>query len=79
MFCSQGCHNRFRGPHSDKTKEKMSIGRKLSYDTPEGLAERHLKSINRKLIVEGKPLLTQDDYYIEIPNVDDLDDDKINW
>jgi hypothetical protein len=57
----------------------MSIGRKLSYDTPEGLAERHLKSINRKLIVEGKPLLTQDDYYIEIPNVDDLDDDKINW
>jgi hypothetical protein len=57
----------------------MSIGRKLSYDTPIGLAERHLKAINRKLTVEGKPLLTQDDYYIEIPNVDDLDDDKINW
>jgi hypothetical protein len=57
----------------------MSIGRKLSYDTPIGLAERHLKAINRKLTVEGKPLLTQDDYYIEIPDVDDIDEDKINW
>jgi len=78
-FCSQGCHNRFRGPRSEETKAKISNSKREWYKTPDGMREKEKLIFNNKLKGEGKELITTEDYYIEIPDIDTLGDEKINW
>lgn len=79
-FCSQSCHNIFRGPRSEETKEKIAQTKREYYQTPRGLAERDKISMNHKLRAEGRDIIGQEDYYIEIPDIDSLtDEEKINW
>jgi hypothetical protein len=79
-FCSQGCHNRFRGARSDETKAKLSESKKKWYQTPDGMREKEKLILNTKLRAEGRETITTEDYYIEIPDMDSLDDEeKINW
>ena len=79
-FCSQGCHNRFRGARSEETKAKISETKREYYQTPRGLAEKEKLILNNKLRAEGRDNITIDDFYIEIPDIDSLtDEEKINW
>lgn len=80
MFCSQGCHNRFRGPRSEETKKKIGEAHRQWYQTPDGMREKEKLKLNTKLRSEGRETITTEDYYIEIPDIDSLsDEEKINW
>lgn len=73
-FCSQGCHNRHRGPMSDETKSKLSESKKRWYQTPDGMREKEKLILNTKLRAEGRDTIKTEDYYVEIPDFKDLDD-----
>ena len=80
QFCSQGCHNRFRGARSEETKAKISETKKQWYQSPDGMRDRDRMKLNMKLKAEGRDTITSEDYYIEIPDIDSLsDEEKINW
>ena len=75
-FCCQGCHNTFRG-QTEATRLKQSISAKTSIDARAATQLLKTNSILHKL---GEEALTTDDYYLEIPDIDSLDDEeKINW
>lgn len=80
-FCSQGCHNRFRGPLSQETKDKISTIKKEWFATTiDGEALKSKLSLNMKNLYTGDVNLTDEDYCLDIPDIDSLDDDeKINW
>ena len=79
-FCSQGSHNRHRGPASEETKRKMSEKHIEWYKTPDGMREKQKLILNTRLRAEGRDTITTEDYYVEIPDIDSLsDEEKINW
>ena len=76
--CSVSCANRGREV-TDVTRQKMSQSKFDYAETPEGIA--HYQILSRRLIAisNDEDYITQEDYLIDIPTDDDLDDDKINW
>lgn len=77
-YCSKSCSNAYRVV-TDDTKLKMSQTRREYAETPEGIA--HYQVISNMLVASHKneDYITQEDYLIDIPTDEDLDDDKINW
>lgn len=84
LFCGQSCANvvaKTGTKHSEKTKEKITRKVNEYFQSPEGIATSHMVSrqnekraeINEK-IRNGDYILTPEDYWIDIPNLDNDDD-----
>jgi hypothetical protein len=79
QHCSISCGNVDR-EITDETRAKMSDSRKEYADTPEGIAHYQMISQNNIASGLGEAALKQEDYLIDIPTDDELDqDERINW
>lgn len=68
-YCSRSCGN--IRVHSEETKEKLSAMRKEYFNTPEGIADRALKSKQttaRNMNIPYDALSTED-FAIDIPDI----------
>lgn len=77
--CSKSCSNAHR-IITDETRLKMSQSRYEYAETPEGIAHYKMSANAEKARANGENYLTQEDYLIDIPTYDDLDnEDNLNW
>ena len=83
-FCSQSCANQREA--SEEKKEKISATVKEYTQTPEGLATAAMVSrLNEKKAIDnekrrkGEYILQDEDYYVEIPDLDSDGAQNIRW
>ena len=84
QFCSLSCANQRQA--SEEKKEKISASVKEYTQTPEGLATAAIVSrLNEKRAIDnerkrkGEYVLQDEDYYVEIPDLDSDGTENIKW
>lgn len=84
QFCGQSCAN--SRPLSDEVKDQRRDARYDYYKTPEGLASiAMLARKNQKRAEDlekekkGEYILQDEDYYVEIPDLDSDGTENIKW
>jgi hypothetical protein len=79
-YCSRSCGN--VRTHSQEDKLKRSLKLTEYYRTPEGLATAKMnkyaiENLNRRRA--GEYMLKPEDFAINIPSLEDDEEEKINW